>query len=75
MSHCLHYGICGGCATDTLAAPQKSLALSQALRRAGFVDAPISPLVATPPRTRRRADLGATRKAGDISLSSPMANT
>ncbi len=68
MSHCLHYGICGGCATDTLAAPQKSLALSQALRRAGFVDAPISPLVATPPRTRRRADLGATRKAGDISL-------
>ncbi len=68
MSHCLHFGICGGCATDSLAAPQKSLALAQALARAGFTGAELSPLVATPPRARRRADLGATRKAGEISL-------
>jgi 23S rRNA (uracil1939-C5)-methyltransferase len=68
MSHCLHFGICGGCAADTIDPSAKSTALSRALARAGFVDAPLAALVETPLRTRRRADLGATRKAGEISL-------
>ena len=68
MSHCLHFGICGGCATDTADASAKSQALSRALARAGFAPAPLAALVETPLRTRRRADLGATRKAGEIAL-------
>ncbi len=68
MSHCRHFGICGGCAVDARPLAGKSLALAQALTRAGFVDAPVAALVETPLRARRRADLGATRKAGEISL-------
>lgn len=68
MSHCLHFGVCGGCAVDDRTAINKSQLLATALAKAGFPDAPLAPLVETPLRTRRRADLAATRRAGDISL-------
>jgi 23S rRNA (uracil1939-C5)-methyltransferase len=68
MTHCIHYGTCGGCAVDTLHAIDKFSRLASALSRAGYPDAPIAPLVETPLRTRRRVDLAVTRKAGIISL-------
>jgi 23S rRNA (uracil1939-C5)-methyltransferase len=68
MTHCIHYGTCGGCAVDDRHAIDKSALLASALSRAGYPDAPIAPLVETPLHTRRRVDLAATRKAGIISL-------
>jgi 23S rRNA (uracil1939-C5)-methyltransferase len=68
MSHCIHFGVCGGCAVDERIAIDKSQLLATALAKAGFEDAPVSPLVESPLRTRRRADLAATRRAGEISL-------
>ncbi len=68
MTHCLHFGTCGGCAVGDRHAFDKSALLAQALSRAGFPDAPIAALVETPLATRRRVDLAATRKAGEISL-------
>jgi 23S rRNA (uracil1939-C5)-methyltransferase len=46
----------------------KVAALSRALESAGYLDAPIAPLITFPENTRRRVDLGATRIAGTISL-------
>jgi 23S rRNA (uracil1939-C5)-methyltransferase len=67
MSHCVHFGACGGCAVDDRAAIDKRVLLTAALRRAGFeVDA--APLIETPLRTRRRVDLAVTRFAGAITL-------
>ena len=68
MTHCIHYGTCGGCAVDSLHAIDKFSLLASALSRAGYPDAPIAPLVETPLHTRRRVDLAVTRKAGIISL-------
>jgi 23S rRNA (uracil1939-C5)-methyltransferase len=68
MTHCIHYGICGGCAVDDRHAIDKSLRLKNALARAGFLEAPVAPLVAAPLGTRRRADLGVTRRGAEISL-------
>jgi 23S rRNA (uracil1939-C5)-methyltransferase len=67
-SHCQHFGICGGCAVDDPHAIDKFSLLRTALERAGFVDAPMAPLVEVPAGTRRRADLAATRKGTDIAL-------
>ncbi len=68
MSHCIHFGICGGCAVDEPRAIDKFSGLEAALTRAGFPDAPIAPLIEVPVGTRRRVDLAATRKGTDIAL-------
>lgn len=66
MSHCRHFGVCGGCAVDKRA--DKSPLLATALQKAGFTDAPIAPLIEIPLYTRRRVDLGATRTGVVIAL-------
>jgi 23S rRNA (uracil1939-C5)-methyltransferase len=68
MTHCVHFGICGGCAVDDRAAIDKHQRVAVALAKAGFADAPVAPLIETPLRTRRRADLAATRRGTEISL-------
>jgi 23S rRNA (uracil1939-C5)-methyltransferase len=68
MTHCIHYGLCGGCASDDRHDFDKPALLAQALTKAGFAAPAIAPLVEPPLYTRRRADLAATRKAGVISL-------
>lgn len=64
---CPHVGACGGCALQHWqAAPYlawKRQKLVDALTRAGFPDAPVAQTVATPPGTRRRADLALRRGA------------
>lgn len=56
---CPHFGPCGGCSVQHLAEAAyrrwKAALLAEALRRAGFPDTPIDPLVAAAPATRRRA--------------------
>lgn len=68
MTHCVHYGICGGCAVDDRHAIDKFQRLKKALARAGFLTAPVAPLVATPLGTRRRVDLGITRQGAELAL-------
>ena len=68
MSHCQHFGVCGGCAVDDRHAIDKFSLLESALAQAGFVNAPIAPLVEVPVGTRRRVDFSATRKGTDIAL-------
>ncbi len=69
MSHCMHYGVCGGCAVVDLTGTDKAAMLRAALARAGFPDARVTPLVVVPPGSRRRVDLGARRAAdGSVSL-------
>ncbi|WBO60504.1 hypothetical protein GT370_06940 [Acidocella sp. MX-AZ03] len=68
MSHCIHFGACGGCASDDRAKPDKRALLERALSRAGYAQAEIAPLMAAPLHTRRRVDLAASRKAAEISL-------
>jgi 23S rRNA (uracil1939-C5)-methyltransferase len=68
MSHCVHFGPCGGCAVDDRASIDKFALLASALSRAGFADAPVLPLVEIPLRTRRRVDLAAARDGAKISL-------
>ncbi len=58
---------CGGCAlqhwSPDAAARWKRELLVQALARAGFAEAPVGETVATPPDSRRRADLALRRRA------------
>lgn len=58
---CPHVGSCGGCTAQHLTEDAyrrwKTGLLAAALRRAGFADTPIDPLVPAAPATRRRADL------------------
>ena len=58
---CPHVGACGGCTVQHLTEGAycrwKAGLLADALRRAGFPDTPIDPLVPAAPATRRRADL------------------
>lgn len=68
MSHCLHFGICGGCASDDRNQPDKSGLLAKALAQAGYENAPLAPLMAAPLHTRRRVDLAASRKGAEIAL-------
>jgi 23S rRNA (uracil1939-C5)-methyltransferase len=68
MSHCRHFGLCGGCAVDDRAAIDKFSLLRSALNRAGYENPPVAPLVEIPLRTRRRADLAATRSGAVVTL-------
>ena len=68
MAHCPHFGLCGGCAVAERHAIDKAALLRGALARAGYLDAPVAPLVEAPVGTRRRVDLAATRKGAEISL-------
>lgn len=58
---CPHVGSCGGCTVQHLTEDAyrrwKTGLLAEALRRAGFPDTPVDPLVPAAPATRRRADL------------------
>jgi 23S rRNA (uracil1939-C5)-methyltransferase len=68
MSHCVHFGICGGCAVDDRGSVDKVSLLESALVRAGFLKPPVLPLVEIPLRTRRRADLAASRIGAAVTL-------
>jgi 23S rRNA (uracil1939-C5)-methyltransferase len=58
---CPHFGACGGCTVQHLGEAAyrrwKRGLLAEALRRAGFADTPIDPLVMVAPAMRRRAAL------------------
>jgi 23S rRNA (uracil1939-C5)-methyltransferase len=68
MTHCQHYGHCGGCAFDSRTAIDKPNLLRNALIRAGYENPLIFPLIETPLQSRRRADLAATRIGPTITL-------
>lgn len=71
---CPHFGPgkCGGCALqhldDAAYAAWKLDRARETLSRAGFPDAPLAPLVRTPPRARRRAEFAAamTRRGATV---------
>ena len=55
---CRHFGTCGGCALQHMAAPAYLAWKREIVRRSlllHHIDAPVEPVVATPPGTRRRA--------------------
>ncbi len=62
---CRHFGVCGGCAAQHMAAPLygtwKQAVVIHALAHRGFVAPPLAPLVMLPPGTRRRVKLRAER--------------
>ncbi len=68
---CRHFGTCGGCTLQDLApdvyAARKRDAVVQALHRAGIA-AEIAPVIAVPPRTRRRTVLNVAKRAGRIEV-------
>ena len=68
MVHCVHFGICGGCASDNRDQPDKRALLVNALSRAGYAGAEVAALVQVPLHTRRRVDLAASRKGTEITL-------
>src|ERR1700722_16575771 len=67
---CAHFGVCGGCTSQHWdEAPYlewKIGRLAAALRRAGFADPAIAPIVRGAPGTRRRMDFAARRGAGGL---------
>lgn len=67
MSHCIHFGVCGGCAVDDLSAIDKRARLQAALGKAGF-DFAVAPLIEIALGTRRRVDLAVSRSNGAITL-------
>jgi 23S rRNA (uracil1939-C5)-methyltransferase len=68
MTHCIHFGACGGCTFSEATAPNKSARLQAALERAGYPNPAILPLVTIPLQTRRRVDLGVERLGPDLHL-------
>jgi 23S rRNA (uracil1939-C5)-methyltransferase len=62
---CVHFGECGGCVLqhwrDAEYLAWKTALLESALRRAGFAEPSLEPIVVTPPHSRRRMDLAASR--------------
>lgn len=68
MSHCIHFGLCGGCATDDRNPLDKQAALAKALMQAGYIDCSVAPLVEVGLHARRRVDLAARRNGAEIQL-------
>jgi 23S rRNA (uracil1939-C5)-methyltransferase len=69
---CGHFGQCGGCTSQHWdEAPYlewKTGRLAAALRRAGFAEPALAPIVRGSPGTRRRMDLAVRRATGGLSL-------
>jgi len=69
---CRHFGLCGGCAIQHLAAPAmvafKRDLIAGALARRGLDDVDIAPVFTVSPATRRRAVLSAQAKGGALRL-------
>jgi len=69
---CRHFGLCGGCAlqhlSDPLYAEWKRALVGAALARRGLGEVAVGGLVRTGPRSRRRANLKALRRAGETRL-------
>lgn len=69
---CRHFAECGACAlqhwADAPYAAWKAAKLGEALARAGYPDVPLQPMVRTPPRSRRRADLALRRTPAGLAL-------
>jgi 23S rRNA (uracil1939-C5)-methyltransferase len=70
---CSHFAeLCGGCALQHLAdapyADWKRGRVVDALRRAGFDDVKMAPLIRTPPGARRRMDFAVRRAASGVRL-------
>jgi 23S rRNA (uracil1939-C5)-methyltransferase len=67
---CGHFGRCGGCTSqhwdDALYLEWKTGRLAAALRRAGFVEPAVAPIVRGAPGTRRRMDLAVRRETGGL---------
>ncbi len=67
---CAHFGVCGGCTSqhwdEALYLEWKIGRLAAALRRAGFAEPAIAPIVRGAPGTRRRMDFAARRGAGGL---------
>lgn len=68
MTHCIHFGACGGCAVDHREAIDKRRMVIAALRLAGFVEPSVQNLFEIPLQTRRRADLAVRRHGAVIEL-------
>ena len=68
MSHCVHFGLCGGCTNDDLTRPDKAALLFNALAQAGYKAVNVAPLQRVGLHSRRRVDLAATRKGAEILL-------
>ncbi|MFC0384469.1 class I SAM-dependent RNA methyltransferase [Muricoccus vinaceus] len=69
---CPHFGTCGACVVQHWAAPPaaawKSARVAEAIARAGFPDVAVAPASASPPNSRRRADLAVRRGAQGITI-------
>ncbi len=69
---CQHFGTCGGCTLqhwrDEPYAAWKADLLADALKRAGYEDAPIAPMLRTAPGTRRRIDLAVRRHGASLTI-------
>jgi len=69
---CRHFGICGGCALqhlkDEVYAAWKRGLVETALAHRGFVEIAVGELIRTPPKSRRRANLKATYRGGEVLL-------
>lgn len=68
---CSHYGECGGCSLQHLNdAPYLAFKREQVVTALSFakVDAPVDPIIAIPPRTRRRAVFAAHRTGKTVAI-------
>ncbi|WP_169569917.1 23S rRNA (uracil(1939)-C(5))-methyltransferase RlmD [Sneathiella limimaris] len=63
---CRHFGTCGGCNLQHLDEEQlaiwKAEVIQEALEKHGITDAPIAPTKTSPPHSRRRVDLVASKR-------------
>ncbi|TPG47256.1 class I SAM-dependent RNA methyltransferase [Roseomonas nepalensis] len=69
---CAHFGTCGACVVqhwaDAPVAAWKAARVAEALARGGFPGVAVAPAAASPPNSRRRADLAIRRGAEGITI-------